>query len=300
MPWVWVLPAVAVVLAFRYVATGAGTWYAFTDWDGISRHATWVGLDNFREILDDPASRGALEHTLKLAFTFVVTANVIGLALALALHRTLKTRGLLRAIFFVPVVMSSLAVSYVWQFIFSYTGPLNSLLDTIGLESLKRRMDGRPDVGAVDDLRRPRLAVRRALDGDVPRRPGGHPGGARRGVRGRRGIDVPAVPEDHAAAPRAGDHGERDAEHDLRPRRVRPGARRHGRRSRRRLGDARDPDLQADVRIRALRLRHGAVARPDGAHHRARRRRSSSSSGRARGGSRCAATPAGRSCARCC
>ena len=106
-----------------------------------SSDANWVGLDNFREILDDPASRGALENTIKLAFTFVVTANVIGLALALALHRTLKTRGLLRAIFFVPVVMSSLAVSYVWQFIFSYTGPLNGFLGAVGLESLPARMD---------------------------------------------------------------------------------------------------------------------------------------------------------------
>ena len=82
VPWLWVVPAVAVVLAFRYVATGAGTWYAFTDWDGLS-DATWVGLDNFRQILDDPASRGALENTIKLAFSFVITANVIGLALAL-------------------------------------------------------------------------------------------------------------------------------------------------------------------------------------------------------------------------
>ena len=40
--------------------------------------------------------------------------------------------------------MSSLAVSYVWQFIFSYTGPLNTLLDTIGLESLKRPWTGDP------------------------------------------------------------------------------------------------------------------------------------------------------------
>ena len=118
-PWLWVVPAVVVVFALRYVATGAGAWYAFTDWDGISTHARFVGLDNFREILRDSASRGALEHTLELAFAFVVVANVIGLALALALNRTVKTRGLLRALFFAPVVMSSLAVSYIWQFIFS-------------------------------------------------------------------------------------------------------------------------------------------------------------------------------------
>ena len=143
VPWIWVLPAVAVVLAFRYVATGAGTWYAFTDWDGLS-DATWVGLDNFREIFEDPASRGALKNTIVLAFTFVIASNVIGLALALALQRTIKTRGLLRALFFVPVVMSSLAVSYVWQFIFSFTGPLNQLLGALGLESWQRPWTGDP------------------------------------------------------------------------------------------------------------------------------------------------------------
>ena len=144
VPWIWVMPAVAVVIAFRYVATGAGTWYAFTDWDGISRSAHWVGIDNFRQILDDPASRGALTHTLELALAFVLVSNAIGLALALALQRTVKTRGLLRALFFLPVVMSSLAVSYVWQFIFSYTGPLNGLLDALGLESWKRAWTGDP------------------------------------------------------------------------------------------------------------------------------------------------------------
>jgi raffinose/stachyose/melibiose transport system permease protein len=143
-PWLWVVPAVAVVLALRYAATGAGAWYAFTDWDGISTHANFVGLDNFRHIFRDPSSRGALEHTLELAFSFVIVSNVFGLALALALNRTVKTRGLLRALFFAPVVMSSLAVSYIWQFIFSYSGPLNGGLGHLGLDSLKRGWTGDP------------------------------------------------------------------------------------------------------------------------------------------------------------
>ncbi|GIU94255.1 MAG: sugar ABC transporter permease [Gaiellaceae bacterium] len=144
VPWVWVLPALVLVLLLRYVATAAGGWYAFTDWNGISREAQFIGLDNFREILDNPASRGALENTIVLAVTFVVAANVIGLLLALALHRTLKTRILLRALFFAPVVMSSLAVSYIWQFIFSYTGPLNRFLDAVGLDSWQRAWTGDP------------------------------------------------------------------------------------------------------------------------------------------------------------
>lgn len=143
-PLLWVLPALAVVIALRYVATGAGAWYAFTDWDGISPHAHYIGLENFRKIFSDPSSRGALEHTLELAVAFVVVSNIIGLLLALGLQRTLKTRGILRALFFAPVVMSSLAVSYIWQFIFSYSGPLNSLLGAVGLDSLKRPWTGDP------------------------------------------------------------------------------------------------------------------------------------------------------------
>ena len=143
-PWVWVVPALLVVLALRYASTAAGAWYAFTNWDGISPGATFVGLDNFRDILNDPASRGALEHTLSLAFVFVIVSNALGLALALALHRTVKSRGLLRALFFVPVVMSSLAVSYIWQFIFSYSGPLNAGLGKVGLDSLQRGWTGDP------------------------------------------------------------------------------------------------------------------------------------------------------------
>jgi raffinose/stachyose/melibiose transport system permease protein len=144
VPWLWAVPAIALVLAMRYAAAGAGGWYAFTDWDGISRHAKFVGLDNFREIFNDPAARGALEHTLILAFTFVAAANAIGLALALALNRTLKTRTFLRALFFAPVVMSSLAVAYVWQFIFSFSGPLNKGLGAVGLEEWQRPWTGDP------------------------------------------------------------------------------------------------------------------------------------------------------------
>ena len=49
-------------------------------------------------------------------------ANAIGLTLAVALNRTLKSRNFIRALFFAPVVMSPLAVSFIWQFVFDYRG----------------------------------------------------------------------------------------------------------------------------------------------------------------------------------
>ena len=47
--------------------------------------------------------------------------NAIGLTLALALNRAVKTRHLLRALFFAPVVLSPLAIGFIWQWIFDYT-----------------------------------------------------------------------------------------------------------------------------------------------------------------------------------
>src|SRR4051794_28142516 len=100
VPLWWAIPGLLFVFAFIYLAFGAGAWYAFTDWDGISAGAKWIGLANFKEIAQTPEARQALWHTLELTFAFVIVSNAIGLALALALHRTVRSRNILRALFF--------------------------------------------------------------------------------------------------------------------------------------------------------------------------------------------------------
>jgi raffinose/stachyose/melibiose transport system permease protein len=135
--WWWALPAVAAVLLVHYVATAMGGFYAFTDWTGIGAY-NFIGLDNFRRIIEDPTVLGSVKNTLLLAFGFLVLTNVFGLLLALALNRSLKTRYLLRVLLFMPVVLSPLAVSYVWKFIFDFRGPLNQFLGWAGLEEWQR------------------------------------------------------------------------------------------------------------------------------------------------------------------
>lgn len=141
---VWTLPAVVVTLCIHYIAVAAGGWYAFTNWDGVSAKAKFVGLANFKEIFQDPTAMRALTNTLLLAVSFVVATNLVGLLLALGLQKTLKSRYFLRALFFAPVVLSALAVSYVWQYIFDFNGPLNALLKGVGLASLAKSWTGSP------------------------------------------------------------------------------------------------------------------------------------------------------------
>ena len=77
-------------------------------------------------------------NTLFLAFASVILTNVFGLLFALAINRMLKTRYILRTLLFLPVVLSPLAVAYVWKFIFQFNGPLNGFLGMIGLDGMQK------------------------------------------------------------------------------------------------------------------------------------------------------------------
>jgi raffinose/stachyose/melibiose transport system permease protein len=143
VPWLLAVPALLALLLFHFLPIAVGGSFAFTDWNGLG-HANWVGVENFRAIARDPASRGAVWHTLELALCFVVVVNAIGLALALGLNRAVKTRHLLRSLLFAPVVMSPLAIAYLWSWIFQYQGSLNRLLGGVGLATLKHDWLGDP------------------------------------------------------------------------------------------------------------------------------------------------------------
>lgn len=144
VPVALALPAVASLMAFHFLPAIAGGWYAFTDWNGVTASANFVGLRNFANILESPDTRGALENTLVLAGVFLVLVNVIGLALALGLNRTIKSRNILRSLFFAPVVVSPLAIAYIWQYIFDYSGALNLGLRAVGLDGWVRPWLGDP------------------------------------------------------------------------------------------------------------------------------------------------------------
>ena len=134
--WWWTLPALVLTGTVIYLATGAGAFYAFTNWSGIGPFS-FVGVSNFAKVFQTPQLFQALTNTLLLAVGFVLFSNLIGLLFALALNRTLKTRYLLRTLIFMPVVLSPVAVSYIWKFIFAYNGSLNQILGDIGLRSLR-------------------------------------------------------------------------------------------------------------------------------------------------------------------
>ena len=141
--WWWFAPAFVAIMLIHYVPSAIGAFFAFTNWKGIGKWQ-FIGWDNFAAIADGGPATTALINTFIIGISFVVLTNVIGLLLALGLNRTIKSRNVIRTLIFAPVVLSSLATSYIWKFIFEQDGPFNELLTSLGLESLERTWLGDP------------------------------------------------------------------------------------------------------------------------------------------------------------
>lgn len=135
--YLFILPALVIYLVVIFLPILRGVNYAFTDWDGLSRTVNYVGLANFRRMFDDVQVRSAIGTTLLIAAALVVVKVTFGLLLALAVDGNLKSRNYLRIVFFMPVVLTPIIVSYMWKYIFSNQGPLNMLLNLVGLESMR-------------------------------------------------------------------------------------------------------------------------------------------------------------------
>lgn len=145
-PWILIVPALLIYTFVTLYPAGSGALYAFTDWNGLAQDFSFVGLENFRELLNDPQAVGSLRNTVLLTVVTVVFQTVTGLLLAMALNSDIKSRNFLRAIFFAPVVLTPLILAFLWQYIYSQGGVLNRILALIGLEGLQQNWLGNPSV----------------------------------------------------------------------------------------------------------------------------------------------------------
>jgi raffinose/stachyose/melibiose transport system permease protein len=147
-PAVWfAVPALVVYVLIVIYPSLAGAVYGFTDWSGLGK-AGWVGLENFKNLFSDPQSFGALKNTIKLTVFIVIVQNGIGLLLALGVHSKIKSRYVLRTVFFAPAVLSAVVLAFLWKYLFNPApdAGLNALLGFFGLDFLQQNWLGDPSV----------------------------------------------------------------------------------------------------------------------------------------------------------
>lgn len=121
-------PAFAILLVFFFLPTVFNFVYAFTDWSGFKSSINPVGLENFTDL----ASNGTLFRSLRVTVVYAVLVaifqNLFGFGLAVLLERDTLVNRVARVFFLIPVLMSALAVGYIFQALLKPTGGLNRLL----------------------------------------------------------------------------------------------------------------------------------------------------------------------------
>lgn len=131
---VLLLPSLLGMFTFLMLPIASSFVLSFSSWDLIGE-INWVGLDNYAKALSDPAVLGALRNTVTFIVGYLPSVVIIALGLALLLNRKLKGRTFFRAVYFVPVVTSWVAVSLIWKWLLNpQYGLVNFGLSLIGIK----------------------------------------------------------------------------------------------------------------------------------------------------------------------
>lgn len=129
-------PTVVVLAVLRVFPMGEAFRLSFTNWDGFSS-AQWVGLDNYRALAEDPVFLKALVNNGLLLLS-VPLAVAVPLVIAITLFQRPPGWRVFRAAFFIPAVLSPVIIGSYYEIALRLNGPLNGVLDAIGLADLSR------------------------------------------------------------------------------------------------------------------------------------------------------------------
>jgi len=118
-----IIPAIVLFTFFIIYPAVVGIFYSFTNYVG---YGTWhfIGFANYQAAFGDPTIRDSYGFTLLFAVVATIVTNVTAMALALALNSKIKWRAGFRTVFFMPMVISGLVISYVFTFILSTSVPI--------------------------------------------------------------------------------------------------------------------------------------------------------------------------------
>ena len=139
---IFVLPALAWFCAIALIPVFQSAGYSLLDWDGIT-DAKFIGFGNYMSMFQDEVFWKAVLNSMLLAGASVFIQLPISMVLALILANGVRGENFYRNAFFVPVIISGTIIAHLWMKVYhpSY-GLLNSLLGTLGLDSLQNEWLG--------------------------------------------------------------------------------------------------------------------------------------------------------------
>jgi len=135
----FVLPAASIYALFFLYPFVHTIVYGFTNWADIRPNdVQFVGLRNFITVLTDDVYATGIRNTLIYAVVTTVVINGLAIPLAVALNMKLFAKNVLRAVFFMPAVLSPLIIGFLWSFLYSTSdlGLINQFVVRIGFPKI--------------------------------------------------------------------------------------------------------------------------------------------------------------------
>jgi len=127
-------PSLILYLVFFVYPTIKGLGLSLYQWSGFKLPVTFIGLENFKDLLKDDNFLVALKNSLFLFFVGGLVIFAVAFVFTSFLTSGIKAKDFFRGIMFFPNVIAPIAVVTIWQFIYNPRfGLLNGLLDVIGL-----------------------------------------------------------------------------------------------------------------------------------------------------------------------
>jgi sn-glycerol 3-phosphate transport system permease protein len=131
-----VLPAMVLLCAFTYYPTIATLVDSFFSTPKPNRPSVWVGLDNYRAMIDDPTFWQALLNNVWFALATIPLSIGLALAMAMWVNERIRGRSFLRMAYFTPTVLPMIAVANIWLFFYTPSyGLLEQITGLFGLPS---------------------------------------------------------------------------------------------------------------------------------------------------------------------
>ncbi|MDJ0775902.1 MAG: sugar ABC transporter permease [Mastigocoleus sp. MO_167.B18] len=134
--WVFLAPALVILSIFVLFPIFYLLYLSFTGGSFTSTGTYWVGLKNYRRLFFSPDFWQVISNTVYFTFATVIPSLIIPLGLAVLLNKSLLGRGLLRSAYFLPSIVSLVAAGLGFRWLFQTDGPVNLLLEAVGLEAI--------------------------------------------------------------------------------------------------------------------------------------------------------------------
>ncbi|NOU64582.1 ABC transporter permease subunit [Paenibacillus sp. LMG 31461] len=141
----FILPALGIFGVFIVIPMMSSMYYSLTDWNGLDPKITFIGMDNYRKLMDDAEVWIALKNTVVFAVLVTIFQNVLSLLLALLVDGSRWYYRYLRVVYLIPALLSALAIGYIWSYLYNPVfGIINTVLENIGLGALAQDWLGDP------------------------------------------------------------------------------------------------------------------------------------------------------------